>query len=81
LIKPLKARTEKDIYSLLNLLKQIKFFKDRKLNDQTLEKLGSIAGYHHMSKGATVFAQDDKADLFYLILDGEVSVQIRNKHY
>ena len=46
-----------------------------------LEKLGAIAGYQYLQEGETVFEQGAEADYFYMILEGEVSVQVNNKDY
>lgn len=46
-----------------------------------LEKLGLIAGYQYLQEGETVFEQGAEADYFYMVLEGEVSVQVNNKDY
>lgn len=51
------------------------------MSDSLIMKLAQIAGYRYCEPGETVFEQDSKADFYYLVLDGLVEVQIKNKHY
>ena len=81
LTKPVKERKMSDILLLIHLLKVVRFFKDRNCDDQLLKKISKIAEYQFFDTNQVVFEQHDEPDNFYLILDGTVSVQERNRAY
>lgn len=45
LIKPKKSRTEQESASLLPLLKEVKFFKERNIAETVLQKIARIANH------------------------------------
>ena len=76
-----KRRQAKEIRGLLPILKESRFIKERKMEDDLILKLASIAGYRFCHEDETVFEQDAKADYFYLVLHGLVEVRIKNKNH
>ena len=76
-----KRRQAKEIRGLLPILKESRFIKERKMEDDLILKLASIAGYRFCHEDETVFEQDAKADNFYLVLHGLVEVRIKNKNH
>ena len=63
------------------MLSQVKFFKDRKFPDSTLQKLSRLASLQAFSTSQTVFEQDSTPDNFYLILAGEVRVLVKDQQH
>jgi len=79
--KPVKERNISDILLLIHLLKEVRFFKERNCDDQLLKKVSKIAEYQFYDANQIIFEQHDEPDNFYLILDGTVSVQERNRAF
>ena len=67
-----KSRTDADILTLVSKLQESRFFKDMNYKNDILFRLAQSAGYKFHQKMDFIFEQDDEADNFYLILQGEV---------
>lgn len=62
------------------MLQKIKFFKNHeKLTPVDLKEIAIVITYQEFEPGSTVMQVGEVADSFYVILDGTVSVQIRNE--
>lgn len=60
-------------------LKQIKFFQERQIPDKSYIDIAQSLTYLKLPKGAIVFEYGTLGDLFYIILNGTVSVHVPNK--
>jgi hypothetical protein len=56
ILRPLRLRTAADNHSLLSLLREIRFFKERNISVEVLRKIGSIATYKFQKAGEKVFS-------------------------
>ncbi len=77
---PKAKRKLKEMRTLLPLMKEDRFFKERKMDEDLILRICQIANYKFVQEGQIVFEQDQEADSLYLILSGEVAVRIRNKN-
>lgn len=77
---PKAKRKLKEMRTLLPLMKEDRFFKERKMDEDLILRICQIANYKFVQEGQFVFEQDQEADSLYLILSGEVAVRIRNKN-
>jgi len=59
-----------------NILKEIRFFEE--LSDERIERLAAIAELRMYEQGAFLNKQKRAADYFYIILEGEISLQIES---
>jgi CRP-like cAMP-binding protein len=63
------------------LLQEVKFFKERSVEDAVLKKIAKLAVHEYIPQGKFVFKQGDTGDRIYVIIDGEVSVCFDNNEY
>jgi CRP/FNR family transcriptional regulator, cyclic AMP receptor protein len=59
-----------------NILKEIRFFEE--LSDERIERLAAIAELRMYEQGAFLNKGKRAADYFYIILEGEISLQIES---
>ncbi|CDW89498.1 UNKNOWN [Stylonychia lemnae] len=71
-------RNDKDLSVLAPMLREIKFFKEREIQDHHLIDLCLELKYEQIESGSFVFKQGDYGDKFYIILKGKVAVLIHN---
>jgi hypothetical protein len=78
--KPMLKRTEEDLDELVGFIKDISFFKERanlKIND--IRELAACFKFVEVSECLDVIKYGEIGENFYLILQGLVSVQIKNE--
>jgi CRP-like cAMP-binding protein len=63
------------------MLKAVSFFVEMKLDQDDLSQIGGSAMYQYQEKDNYVFYQGDKGAKFYIIINGEVSIQCPNEKY
>ena len=64
---------------MVGLIKNISFFKERKSLDVTeIREIAACFRFEEINEGSDVMEYGDKAENFYLLLSGIVSVQITN---
>jgi CRP-like cAMP-binding protein len=66
---------------LLPLLRGVKFFKERNLTDEVLYKITRIAQHEFAKKDRVIFMQGSVASKLYVIIDGEVSINLKNQEF
>ena len=77
--KPTELRAERDIEELASLIKDNKFFKDRKeLTQKDIKDLASMFQFAEIKQYHNVFEYGDIGELFYMIIKGSVSILIPN---
>jgi hypothetical protein len=74
--KPVSERTSGEVKILVNWLSQMKFFKQRSLNEKVLLDLVSQMNFQTSPKGKIELRYGDFANTFYIILKGQVSVWV-----
>ena len=73
-------RSESDLNQIQELLWKIKIFREHPLITPTdLRDLALAMTYQELEAGSSVMNIGDRAECFYIILDGTVTVQIRNE--
>lgn len=76
---PAHKRTKTDICELVDIIQQIKFFKEAKsLKVSHLQEIVKFFQIVNMKNGETVFEFDSEADFFYIILKGTVGINVPN---
>jgi len=70
-------RQPKDVQALVELVKDIKVFKEFQSNRAQLEELCKNLYLKSLPEGKTLFEQGDRGDSFYVILEGSVDILIR----
>lgn len=74
------ARTESDNSKIIDMLNKIKFFQNHKsITPVDLREIAQYMNYQELDAGSSIMEVGDKAENFYIILSGTVSVQIRNE--
>ena len=63
-----ELRTERDLNTLLPLIKQVEFFKKKKIRQEHIVEICSELRYHSVTAGEFVFKQNDYGDSFFIIL-------------
>lgn len=75
--KPSEKRQDKDVAQLVPLLKELKFFKERRpMNADELLEIAYNGHYEFHEPGEVVYSQGDRGDRFYIVLRGKVQVSI-----
>jgi len=74
--KDREARKGSDLKSLVPLMREIKFFKDRKLKDKEITEVCYGLKYEHHEPDVFPCKFGDEGDQFYIILKGKCSVWI-----
>ena len=75
-----KQRTEEDLDLLMEVLREIEFFRSKpELTYGDLRELAQTFSYEVAEADQTLFKEGDPAEKFYLILEGSVSVVIKNQ--
>ena len=78
--KEMSKRTEEDLDELVRLIKDISFFKDRSsLKTQDIRELAACFKFKEVNEGNNVINYGDIGENFYLIIQGIVSVLIKNE--
>jgi hypothetical protein len=80
-MRPNKKRSDLQNQKLLPLLRGVKFFKERNLTDEVLNKITRIAQHEFAKKERIVFKQGSVARKLYVIIDGEVSINLKNQEF
>ena len=62
------------LHSIVDFLKNLKFFKKFVQDTDTLMNLASKFQLNSFNKGAFIFNEGDKGNHFFVVLDGEVSI-------
>lgn len=75
--KPSNERNEKELHTLLSLLKDVHFFKERNILGSDLIEVGKELKYEVFDKDEYVFKAGEYGDKFFIILKGIVSVTIK----
>jgi CRP-like cAMP-binding protein len=78
LVKRQRARTLEDLKLLIPIISQIHFFKERQISKDDYTEIGSCLAYEFQRKGEIIFEQGMYGDKFYIVLEGQVSVQKSN---
>ena len=81
LSKPSKKRTSDELNSLINLVSEIAFFKERDIKAKDYTYIVQSLQYELFRKNETIFNYGDIGDKFYLILSGHISVRIPSPNY
>ena len=81
LMKPRKQRAELDNLSLVPLLQQVKFFKERSITTDVLQRIARLAQHEFVRAERVVFKQGSVGDKLYVVIDGEVSINLRNEDF
>mmetsp|Transcript_4756 Transcript_4756/g.7181 ORF Transcript_4756/g.7181 Transcript_4756/m.7181 type:complete len:100 (-) Transcript_4756:551-850(-) len=72
--KPASQRTEVEIEQVVNFLKTIQFFKDRKIKHKDMMELVSAFRLESFPDGHNVINHGEAGNSFFIILQGIVSV-------
>ena len=70
LLKEKEERTDKDFKEMLEIVKEIPFFKERKMADSDLIDVFNCMTVLPVEKGHTIMEYGDIGDNFYFILTG-----------
>ena len=62
-------------------VKDVDFFKEKNLDEKTLNQIVQSASYEYIPKGKFAFREGEKGDCLYLVLSGEAHALIVNKDY
>lgn len=74
------ARSESDVTQIQGLLCKINFFKEHTLiTENDLRDIAMVMTYQEVEAGSAIMSIGERAESFYIILDGTVTVQIRNE--
>jgi len=71
-------RTPDEINEMVEMIQQIKFFKDRNIKDKDVSELCTAFKFEHFDSHSNVFKWGDQGEKFYIIIKGQVSVQVPN---
>eukprot|EP01033_Poteriospumella_lacustris_P005084 gene5083-3631_t len=76
---PTERRTKRDLQPIIEFVRGLKFFHSFSQYPHTVEAIASHLNLHTFFSGEIVFSEGDPGDLFYIILDGEVTISKRKK--
>lgn len=76
---PSERRTKRDLQPIIEFVRGLKFFHSFSQYPHTVEAIASHLNLHTFFSGEIVFSEGDPGDLFYIILDGEVTISKRKK--
>ncbi len=76
LSKPVALRTVSDSKQMLPLLNKNKFFQNLKLKEPDLLEITNFLQYKHITKETVEIRCGDEGSIFYIILNGLVSVWV-----
>lgn len=74
--KDSSARTEKELNTLIPYIKELSFFKSRKLEQDDIINICQELKYEYVKLGEAVFKYGEYGTKFYIILKGEVEIKI-----
>lgn len=76
---PGELRTEKDLTPIIEFVKGLKFFHSFSYYPQTVAQIATRLELHSYVNGSHIFHEGEVGSLFYVILDGEVSIYKRKR--
>lgn len=76
---PCQNRTKKDLQPIIEFVRGLKFFHSFSQYPHTVEEIAMQLNLHSYRVGDIVFSEGDPGELFYIILDGEVTISKRKK--
>ena len=62
----------------MNLIKDLKFFKDRNIADNDLQEITKVLSIERFAPGEVIMNYGEKGDKFYVIVQGLALVRIPN---
>lgn len=75
---PVGNRRKHEVDEVIKIVQQIKFFKERKIKENDYEELVNALNFESKEEFENVFLYNDPGEHFYIVLQGTVSVKIRN---
>jgi CRP-like cAMP-binding protein len=76
LMKAPEARTDDELSELLDMTRNVKFFQKFHVPEDDRKAVCRVLGIFELTADQPVFEQGDLGDLFYIIIQGSVSVSI-----
>ena len=76
--KPAFQRNTEEVSHVLNLIKDLKFFKDRNIADNDLQEITKVLSIERFAPGEVIMNYGEKGDKFYVIVQGLALVRIPN---
>ena len=71
-------RSAEEVEEMMEMIKKIKFFQDRNIQEKDLIELCEVFRFEHVKAHHDVFKYGDPGEKFYIIIKGAVSVQVPN---
>lgn len=70
--KPANKRTIAESQHVLDLVKDLKFFKDREIGDEDLQEITKVLSFEKFAPGDIIINFGEQGDKFYVIIQGFV---------
>lgn len=82
---PVNERSKKDVETLMPILKNLPLIKNNEFlqqsgkEDTVVEELCQVLTLYKLKAGQTVFRLGDYGNIFYIIINGTVSIHVKRK--
>lgn len=81
LAKPKKEMTEADLFKMRSSVKDVPFFKEKNLDEKTLNNILMSAWVEHFARGKWIFKEGEAGATMYLVLHGNAHALNNNKKF
>ena len=75
---PASKRAQHEISHVVNLIKDLKFFKERNISDDVLHEITNVIKFEKFEPGQVIMNFGERGDKFYVIVQGLALVRIPN---